>query len=162
MTLGKVMAEAGMESGFEVTWLPSYGAEVRGGTAHSMVRISSERIASPIVYKANTAIMMNSPSLDKFEDRIEKGGLLIINTSMTSRKSKRKDIDIIEAPLTDEAIVMGNVRVANMIALGIYAAKKGILKKEVLLNCVDKMTGGREELKEINTRAIEWGMKFVD
>ncbi len=161
MVLGKVLANAGMARDLHVTWLPSYGAEVRGGTAHSMVRISSEEIASPVVSKADTAIIMNGPSLDKFEDRIVPGGFLILNTSMVGREVRRDDIEVIKAPLTEDAIKLGNVRVANMIAAGIFAAKKGIFNKEVLVNVMKKMATGREEIIPANIKAVERGMEIV-
>jgi len=120
MTLGKALANAGMEDGFHVTWISSYGAEVRGGTAHCMVKISSDNIANPSVRVADTAVIMNGPSLEKFEDKVRSGGLIIINKSMVDESVKRTDVEVIEVPLTDEAIKLGNVRVANMIAAGIY------------------------------------------
>ena len=160
MVLGKVLAIAGMEKGWNVTWMPSYGAEVRGGTAHSMVKIDSQNIASPVVSNANTAFIMNGPSLDKFEKRIKKGGLLILNTSITSRAVKRKDIDIIGADLTDEAIKLGNVKVANMIAAGIYAVKKKVLDKDLLFRAMEKMAAGRKDLISVNQKAVERGIEL--
>jgi 2-oxoglutarate ferredoxin oxidoreductase subunit gamma len=162
MVLGRVLANAGMARDLYVTWLPSYGAEVRGGTAHSVVRISSRPIASPVVSGADTAIIMNEPSLDKFESKITAGGLLILNTSMAKRKVSRDDIDVVGAPLTDEAIKLGNVRVANMIAAGIFAAKKKIFDKDVLVNVIEKMATGREELIPVNVKAVEKGISFVE
>lgn len=161
MTLGKVLANAGMARDLYVTWFPSYGAEVRGGTAHAMVRLSSEPIGSPIVSAASTAIIMNGPSLEKFENKIDEGGFLILNTSMTKRTLNRKDIVVMEAPLTDEAIALGNVRVANMIAAGIFAAKKGIFGKEVLVKVVEQMAVGREQLIPVNIRAVERGIAMA-
>jgi len=160
MTLGKVLVEAGVMSGMHVTWLPSYGAEVRGGTAHSMVHISEHAIASPVVKEPDIAIIMNGPSLDKFENKIKKKGFLILNSSMVSKKVTRKDIEIIEAPLTDEAIKLGNVRVANMIATGILAEKKKIFGKDVLMEVIDKMAQGREEIIPVNVKAVERGLEI--
>ena len=160
MVLGKVLANAGMEKELNVTWFPSYGAEVRGGTAHSAIRISSEQIGSPVVSQADTAIIMNDPSLDKFEERVKPGGLLILNTSMTTRRSKRTDIDVIEAPLTDEAIKLGNIRVANVVAAGIFAARKGIFNKEILTNVIKTMGAVKQEIIEINIKAVEKGIEI--
>lgn len=162
MTLGKVFATAGMERDLFVTWLPSYGAEVRGGTAHSMVKMSSEPIASPVVHVADTGIIMNSPSLDKFENKIKPGGLLIINSSLTPSKVMRSDIDVIEAPLTDEAIKLGNVKVANMVAAGIHVAKKGILDRKTMIKVIEQMASGREELVSINIKALEKGIEIAE
>ncbi len=161
MVLGKVLAIAGMEKGFNVTWFPSYGAEVRGGTAHCMVHISSDQISSPVVFSATTAVVMNTPSLDKFEEKVVKGGLIIVNESMVERDVKRKDLEVIKSPLTDEAIKIGNVRVANMIAVGIYAAKKNIIDRETLVNVIEKMAGNRKELIPINVKALDRGIEIA-
>ena len=161
MVLGKVIAEAGMLAGFNVTWLPSYGAEVRGGTAHSAIKISTKAIGSPYVSKADVAIVMNGPSLDKFEKRIKEGGLLILNTSLATDSPKRKDIEIIEVPLTDEAIGLGNVRVANMIAAGVLAKARGIFSEKILGEIIKKMAGKKEELIPINIKAVKRGIELV-
>jgi len=161
MLLGKVLADAGMREKLYVTWLPSYGAEVRGGTAYAMTRISSRPIASPFIAKADSAIIMNEPSLVKFEDRIVPGGLLILNTSLASRGVKRKDLDVIEVPLTEEAMKLGNVRVANMIAASIYAAKKGVIRTDTLVDTIKKMGAGRKELIDINMKAVERGVELA-
>jgi len=160
MVLGKVLAEAGMVSGKNVTWIPSYGAEVRGGTAHSSVKISDEDIASPAISKADTAIIMNGPSLDKFATRIIPGGLLILNTSMAEKTPARQDIDIVAAPLTDEAIKIGNIRVANIIAAGIFVAMKEILKKDVLIEAIEHMAAGKKNLIPVNIKALERGIEI--
>jgi len=160
MVLGRFFATAGMDSGLEVTWLPSYGAEVRGGTAHSFVRMSSSHIANPVVLLADSAVIMNEPSLDKFEHRIKPGGLLILNSSMSSRSVRRDDIDAVEVPLTEEAISLGNVRVANIIAAGVYTGKKGIFKRALLESVIEKMLGGRKDLISINIKALERGMEI--
>lgn len=162
MVMGKVLANAGMGEGYNVTWLPSYGAEVRGGTAHSMVRISSEQIAGPTVSEANTGIIMNGPSLDKFETRIKKGGFFVINTSLAEKKPERDDIDIIAAGFTEEAELLGNIRVANMIAVGAYARRKGIFKKDTLIDVIEKMAAGRKNLIPINIKALERGMELAE
>ncbi|MFH1305919.1 MAG: 2-oxoacid:acceptor oxidoreductase family protein [Candidatus Omnitrophota bacterium] len=159
MVLGKVLANAGMDKGLHVTWMPSYGAEVRGGTAHSDVRLSSSPIASPLISQADTVIAMNTPSLDKFEERLVPGGLLIINTSLVRRASFRKDIKVVRLSLTDEAIKLGNVRVANMIAVGAFEAIKKIFGKNILMNVMKRMAAGREEILPANIKALEMGMQ---
>ena len=160
MVLGKFLANAGMMKSLHVTWLSSYGAEVRGGTAHSFVRVSSNPIANPAVLLTDTAIIMNGPSLDKFEDRVKPGGLLILNTSMAARSSRRTDIDIVSVPLTDEAIKLGNVRTANIVAAGIYATKKKIFNQNILADVIKIMLGAREDLVTVNIKALELGMKI--
>ena len=160
MLLGKVLVSTGMEKGLNVTWFPSYGAEVRGGTAHSMVRISAEHIPSPIVLETDTAIIMNGPSLNKFSKKVVPGGLAIINSSMASEKVKRDDITVIEAPLSDEAIKLGNVKVANMIAAGIYAAIKDIFSEEELIKVIQSMGRGNKKLIDINVEAARKGTEI--
>ena len=157
ITLGKVIANAAMEAKYHVTWLSSYGAEVRGGTAHSLVRISSERIGNPKVNIPTTAIVMNGPSLDKFEEKIEKDGLVMLNSSMKARDVLRKDIEVIEFPLTEEAISLGNVRVANMIAIGIFDSKKKLFGRDILLKVIERMAIGREKIIPINIKALDIG-----
>lgn len=161
MLLGKILANSGMAKGFNVTWLPSYGAEVRGGTAYSMVKISSGNIASPVIDKTDTAIIMNAPSLDKFEKRIKKSGMLILNTSLVKERHLRKDIDIVGVPLTEEAVKLGNVRVANTIAIGIYAAKRGIIDKITLKSVIEEMGAGKEDLIALNLKAMEAGFALA-
>jgi len=162
MVLGKFLANAGMMKGMYVTCMPSYGVEVRGGTAHSAVRIGSEMIADPVIVTPGTAIVMNGPSLDKFESRIASGGLLILNTSLCEHKPERGDIEVIAVPLSDEAIKLGNVKVANIVAAGIYSAKKKIFDRETLKDVVVEMAGGREELVPINIKAVDRGFDIVD
>ncbi|MFH1798899.1 MAG: 2-oxoacid:acceptor oxidoreductase family protein [Candidatus Omnitrophota bacterium] len=160
MIMGKILANAALERGLYVTWLPSYGAEVRGGTAHSMVRVSSDAIASPMVAVMDTAIIMNTPSLDKFEKRIKPGGLVIINSSMVQRKVKRSDIEVLEAALTEEAIKLGDARVANTIAVSIWSAKKGLFNEADILKVIEKMAGGKENILSANIKAVKLGFKL--
>ena len=160
MVLGKVLAEAAMKTDLNVTWLPSYGAEVRGGTAHAMVRISSSPIGSPLVSQVDSAIIMNDPSFMKFESKIKKNGLAIINTSLVKSGIHRKDLEVVKAPLTEEAIKMGNIRVANMIAAGLYSARTGIISRRTLIEVMEEMAGGRKELIPINVSAVERGIEI--
>ena len=160
MVLGKVLANAGMAAGYNVTWLPAYGAEVRGGTAYSMVKISSEPIGSPVVFPAETAVIMNEPSLDRFESEVAAGGLIILNTSMTDRPVKRRDIEVAGCPLTEEAMAIGTKKVANIIAAGVFMARKGIISREIMVNVIEEIAGGKKELVEVNIRALDRGMEL--
>lgn len=161
MLMGKLLAEAGMKNGYNVTWLPSYGAEVRGGTAHSMVHISRERIASPVVSKPTTCIVMNKPSLVKFIDRVKKGGLLIVNTSMTDKVLKKKGIKIVKFPLSKLASELGNIKVANMIAVGAFIGLKNVFSLKNASEGLDRILPSKKDLISINKRAIELGYKLV-
>lgn len=160
MIMSKILANAALERGMNVTWLPSYGAEVRGGTAHSMVRISSDVIASPMVTAPDTAIIMNSPSLVKFEKKIKPGGFVIINSSIVMDEVKRDDIEVFKIPLTEEAIKLGNVRVANTIAVSIWAAKTGLFGEKDILKVVEKMSAGKKELAAVNIKAVKAGFRL--
>jgi len=159
MLLGKVLAEAAMHEGREVTWIPSYGAEVRGGTAHCAVTISDEPIGSPGINYADILIIMNRPSLDKFRARAKKGALIILNSSLIENKDTQEGA--IRFPFTDIASELGNVKVANMVALGCLIANKGTVKRETVLKVFRKMAPpGKKELLVINQRALEEGMKL--
>ena len=155
---GKVMAYAAMAEGLEVTWFPSYGPEMRGGTANCSVVISDEEIGSPQVHRPRAAIVMNQPSLDKYEDLVAPGGYLAINTSMVNRKAQRTDIQIIEVPGTELAEEMGDKRFANIVMLGGLAAKADFLN----LTSVEKglakgLTGGKKDLLNANLEALHKG-----
>lgn len=161
MVMGKVIAEAAMARELNVTWLPAYGAEVRGGTAYAMVRLSDKFIANPMVEQASTAILMNGPSFMKFKDMVSSGGLIIVNTSMVSEKLKGIKAMLAAHPITEEAIKLGNVKVANMIAVGIYAQHKKIFDKAVLNEVIRTMAAGREDLIPVNIKALEKGMELA-
>ncbi len=161
MLMGKLLAEVGMKEGYRVTWLPSYGAEVRGGTAHSMVHISTEKIASPAVSKPTTCIVMNKPSLDKFMKRVERNGLLIINTSMADSIVEKKSVKIVGFPLTQFAEELGNVKVANMLAVGIFVGIKKIFPLKSVLEALGKILALKKDIMVVNKKAIELGYKLA-
>ena len=161
MLMGKLLAQIGMSQGYQVTWLPSYGAEVRGGTAHSMVHISTERIASPTIFSPTTCIVMNKPSLIKFMDRVKPGGLLIINTSMADRIVEKKAVKIAALPLTRLASELGNIKVANMIAIGAFIQLKKIFPLKNVLNELNNVLPLKEELISLNRKAINLGYELV-
>lgn len=160
MLLGKILAGAAMREGKAVTWLPAYGAEVRGGTSFCMVVISDEEIGSPYIDKADSLIMMNEPSFEKYKKRINKDALLIANTSLIPEEA----IDFRHSakhPFTDIALKLGDIRIANMVALGCFIAHKKIIKPESI---IDEMRAfapkDKPELVEINTKALEEGIKL--
>jgi 2-oxoglutarate ferredoxin oxidoreductase subunit gamma len=158
MVMGKVLAEAAMLTELNVTWLPAYGAEVRGGTAYAMVRIRGGLIANPVVVKADTAILMNGPSFEKFKTSVSQEGLVIANTSLVSGYIRSGSENMAAYPITEEAIRIGNVKVANMIAIGIYATRKKLFDKKILVEVIKIMAEGREEIIPINIKALELGM----
>ena len=163
MFMGKLLCYAGMMEKKHVTYMPSYGAEVRGGTAYCNVIISSEEIPSPVVSEPTTAIIMNSPSLVKFEPMVAKKGLLIVNTSMVTRLAKRNDIEVIQVAATNVADRLGNTRVANMVALGAFLAKRAIVELPTVMAAIQEMLPSyRQHLVEVNRQALLEGKAYVD
>lgn len=158
MLLGKILAQAAMHENKHVTWLPSYGAEVRGGTAHCMVVISDEEIGSPYITEADALIVLNEPSLERFKNRLKIRGLLIANSSLMENKATLKGA---YQPFTDIAETLGNVRIANMVALGCFLAHKKIVTPKSIVEAIEEMApSGKKHLVEINIKALEEGMKL--
>jgi len=120
MAMGTLLAYAGMLEGKNVSWLPSYGPEMRGGTAYCMVVVSDEPVTSPLVTEPTAVIVMNNPSLEKFESWVRPGGLLVINTSLVDLEPGRSDIRVVRVPCNEIAEGLGSGKVANMVALGAY------------------------------------------
>ena len=162
MLLGKVLAEAVMRQGQQVSWFPAYGPEVRGGTSHCMVTISEQEIGSPYVTKADTLIILNNPSLEKFKIRIKDKGLLILNSSL-AKTSGFGRIKVLQFPFTDIAIGLGNIKVANMVALGCYLGVKKIVRiKEVLEVFKFMAPAGKADILEVNQKALQEGVKLIN
>lgn len=156
MLLGKVLAQAAMHEGKQVTWFPAYGAEVRGGTAYCMVIISDEEIGSPCVDKADSLMIMNAPSFNKFKNRLKTKGLLILNSSLV-----KENAPALKYPFTDIAVKLGNIKIANMVALGCYLAKKKIINPKTVLKVIQEMApADKKGLISINQQALKQGMKL--
>jgi len=165
MLLGKVLTESGLINGYKVIWFPTYGAEVRGGAAHCMVIISSDDIPSPYINKADTLIIMNELSMSRFKHRIKKGGLLLINSSLVNKNKlncSSSDTNQVYQPFSETAVRLGNIRIANMVALGVYLAKKKIFSKEVVFKAIEEIAPAeKRNLIQINKRAIEEGLRLA-
>ena len=160
MLLGKILSEAAMREKKFVTWLPAYGAEVRGGTSHCMVVISDKEIGSPYVAKADTLIIMNAPSLERFKNRIREKGLLVINSSLV-KKYKDSKLEVSQHPFTDIAEGLGNIKIANMAALGCFLAKRKIINLKSISEVIsDIAPEAKKALVEINKKALEEGAKL--
>jgi len=129
---GQLLAYAGMDEGKAVTWIPSYGPEMRGGTANCTVVISDQEIGSPFVKNPSAVIAMNLPSLDKYEDLIKPGGVLVVNTSMVNRQVEREDITVVGIPANEIAEAVDNKRGVNMVMLGALLENSDILSLEAL------------------------------
>lgn len=162
MSMGQLIAYAGMLEGKGVSWLPSYGPEQRGGTANCAVVVSDEPVGSPLVTKPSTVIVLNNPSFDKFESKVRPGGVLIINSSLVVRNSERKDINIIELTATDMANDLGNSRVANMILLGAFLEHTKIVSEDAVIESLKKvLSQDKHHLLEINKQALKKGASLV-
>ena len=158
MLLGKVLAEAALLEDKFVTWLPAYGPEVRGGAAHCMVTISNDEIGSPYIIKADTLIIMNQMSLDKFKSRLNNNGLMIINSSLT-QPDKNIKTKTVSGRFTDAAIKLGNIKVANMAALGMYLAHKKTVGLKNIEKVMQRMAPkDKPELLKVNLEALKKGM----
>lgn len=157
MFMGKLLAQAGLDSKKNVTWMPSYGAEVRGGTAYSMTKISLVQIASPVVINPDILVVMNEPSLIKYEDKLKSKGILIMNKSLIGAKPKRKDIKIVSIPMTGLASKLGNTRSANMIAIGALLKRSKLFPLKTITCALKNMLGDKEDLYVTNKKAIEKG-----
>jgi 2-oxoglutarate ferredoxin oxidoreductase subunit gamma len=162
LSMGKILAYSGIMQDKEVTWMPSYGPEMRGGTANVTVIISDKRISSPILQWCDTAIVLNQQSMDKFEPMIRKGGLLLYDPNGISRHPTRKDIKVCSIAATDLANRMEMSRTFNMMVLGAYLKLKPILDKENVLKGLKKSLPERHHhLIPLNEKAIEVGKEHV-
>ena len=158
LTVGKFLSLAAMKEGKDVSWLPSYGPEMRGGTANCTVVISDEEIGSPQVLNPRAAIVMNQPSLDKYEKLVRPGGYLVINASMVNRGSVRDDISVIEIPATELAEELGDKRLSNTIMLGALGAEADFLNLKSLEKGLNKsLSSGKKYLFDLNLKALQKG-----
>lgn len=160
---GKILAQAGMDYGLEVTWLPSYGPEMRGGTANCTIVLSDEPIGSPVVDNPTGLIAMSLPSLDKFEKALAGAGTVIVNSSLIPRRVGREDVREVTVPVNDIAASLGNPKVINMVALGAFIKATGIIPLSVIKRAMVNMLShnDKRELIEVNQRALEAGYNTV-
>ncbi len=159
---GQVMTYAGMEAGWQVTWIPSYGPEMRGGTAHCTVIISDKPIGSPIIRNPTIAVVLNPESMDVYEPLVRPGGLLVINSTLVRRPPVRDDIDAIAVPANDLASELGNVKMANVVLLGTMLALRPIVPLEAVEAVLDEhLTGSKRRFIEPNKRALRLGAPYA-
>jgi 2-oxoglutarate ferredoxin oxidoreductase subunit gamma len=158
LSLGMTLAYAGMVENKEISWMPSYGPEMRGGTANCIVILSENKISSPILSQFDSAIVLNQPSMDKFAPRIKPGGLLLYESGNIFKPATRDDIDIIGIPATTEALKMKNAKTMNMIMLGAYLQLKPVVKNESILEALAKVLPEKyHHLLPVNRQALELG-----
>ena len=159
---GQLLSYAAIDSNKEVTWIPSYGPEMRGGTANCTVVIADEEIGAPAVRNPEVAIALNLPSLDKYEPVIKPGGLLVVNTSMVNREPNRNDITIIAIPGNDIAEKIGNKRVLNMIMLGAMLSKNDVLPLAAIEKALhDHLPVRHKEYLNANIEALKAGFTYL-
>lgn len=162
MAMGQLISYAGMLEGKHVSWLPSYGPEMRGGSANCSVVVSTEPVGSPVISKATDVVVMNGPSLEKFENNVEPGGNLFINSSLCKVEPTRDDVNIFTIPVSDLANHVGNSKVANMIMLGAFLAVTDLVKLESVVKAFTKVYGdSKKKLLPINEKALDTGIDAV-
>lgn len=159
---GKFLAYKGLIEDRQVSWLPSYGPEMRGGTANCSVVVGDEPVGSPVVTEPDVAIIMNKPSLISFEKAVKPGGVLLYNTSLIDQKPTRTDITVVEVPCNDIAAELGNARVANMVMLGAYCRAAGHIALESVEDAMRHKLGEKKaHLMPINRQALDRGVECV-
>ena len=156
---GKLLALAAMEEGAEVCWIPSYGPEMRGGTAYCTVVIGDRPIGSPIIRNPRHLIAMNRPSLEKFAPVVKPEGVILVNSSLIPIDSGRDDVDELKVPTVEIARELGNVRCANIVALAAFVARTQVVKLENLRECVKTEFARKPNVIPVNMEAIEAGVK---
>jgi 2-oxoglutarate ferredoxin oxidoreductase subunit gamma len=159
---GQLLAYTALDRDLHVTWFPSYGPEMRGGTAHCVVIISQEEIGSPVVSRPQAAIVMNLPSLDKYEPLVKPGGVLVVNASLVDREPQREDLDAIMIPATEIADELGDRRMANLVLLGALLQRVDVLTlQEVAESLGHHIPEHRRNLLEGNLEALERGASLA-
>jgi 2-oxoglutarate ferredoxin oxidoreductase subunit gamma len=162
LSMGMTLAYAGMIEGREITWMPSYGPEMRGGTANCIVILSDQRINSPIVTTFDTVIALNQPSLDKFEKAVKPGGLLLYDSTSIITPPTRADIQVAGIPAGDEAVKLGNTKVLNMIVLGAFLDRSRVMEMAAILKALRKVLPERyHHLLPVNEQALRRGAELA-
>ncbi len=162
MAMGKILVEAALKEGKNVSWLPSYGPEMRGGTANCNVIVSDEPVGSPVVSEATAALILNRPSLDKFEADVIPGGVLIINSSLIDKKATRDDIKVYYVPANDIANELGTGKIANMVMLGAYLEASGAAKQDTIMEIISEIFAGKKaKVIPVNKEALVRGAACI-
>ena len=157
LLIGKMLAYAGMADGKEVSWLPSYGPEMRGGTCNCTVVIADRPVGSPVVERPWVAMVMNLPSLEKYEGMVKPGGLLLVNTSLINRDARRTDVRVVKVPANEIANRLGNPRAANMVALGAYLGATRAVSLAAVEGLVRETFAGKAKVIDSNLAALQEG-----
>ena len=161
LMMGYALSFTTMKKGKYVTFLPSYGAEMRGGTANCTVVISSQEIASPIASAPEAIVIMNTPSLVKFQNRVKSGGTFFVNSSQVQKKIFRKDVEVCKVPVAEMAEKLGNIRVANMVMLGAFLKKTKLLPLDALSEeLINILPQRHHRLIDLNKKALNLGFEY--
>ncbi|MDT8323723.1 MAG: 2-oxoacid:acceptor oxidoreductase family protein [Bacteroidota bacterium] len=163
LSMGQVLAYSGMIENREVCWMPSYGPEMRGGTANCIVTVSSDEISSPIIGTFDTVVALNQPSLDKFESAVRPGGTLIYDSTNIIDPPTRSDIDLVPIPASEEAVKLKNTKIMNMIVLGAFIAKRDTVQIETVLKALKQVLPERHHhLIPLNEQALQRGRELAN
>lgn len=160
ISMGLNIAQAAMIEGKNVTHLPSYGAEMRGGTANCTVAVSDEEIASPVASSPEFVVAMNQPSLVKFQNQIESGGVIFVNSSLVEIEVIRGDVEVVKVPATKMAEEIGSTRSANMVMLGAFIKRTNMVSLDTMINVVKTTMGNRANLFNVNKKALLAGYEL--
>lgn len=159
---GQLLTYAGMDEGLHVTWIPSYGPEMRGGTAHCTVILSDDDIGSPIIRQPTVCIVMNPPSMEKYDALVKPGGLIVVNSTLVPIRSQREDIEAIYVPSNELAAELGNVKMSNVVLLGAMLGSREILSLDSIKRAMDDhIPQRRKHIIAPNKRALDRGAAFV-
>jgi len=159
---GKVLAEAAMEEGLEVSWLPSYGPEMRGGTANVVVSLSPEPIGSPLIASPHALVAMNLPSLEKFAPRVRPKGLIVVNATLIDRDPERPDCTVLRCPSRDLAVQAGHERAANFVMLGAYVGMSEAVATDAIERAIAVEFAAKPKLIDINVAAFRAGRALAE
>ena len=162
LSMGMTLAYAGMLEGKEISWMPSYGPEMRGGTANCVTIVSDTKISSPIVSTFDTVVALNQPSLDKFEHAVKPGGLMVYDSTNILTPPTRTDIHVLALPASDEAIALKNTKIMNMVVLGAFVARTRVVQIESIMAALRKVLPERyHHLLPVNEQALRRGMELA-
>jgi 2-oxoglutarate ferredoxin oxidoreductase subunit gamma len=162
LSMGMVIGYAAVVEGKEITWMPSYGPEMRGGTANCVVIVSDRQISSPIITTYDTVIALNQPSLDKFEKTVKPGGLLVYDSTNIINPPTRTDVEVLPIPASEEAVKMNNTKIMNMIVLGAYLARTRVVETAAVMEALKKVLPERyHHLLALNGQALRRGEELA-
>lgn len=159
---GQLVTYAAMAANWNVTWIPSYGPEMRGGTAHCTVIVSDRPVGSPIIRNPTIAVVLNLPSMDKYEPLLKPGGLLVVNSTLVPRRAERTDIEVCYVPANDLALDWGNAKMANVVLVGAMLALRPIVSLEAVERVLEEhLEGAKRRFIEPNKHALRTGAEYA-